>query len=217
MNRNIWLKSCLTIIGCLLLSACAKAVPIEFQDRTLLDGEPCLAPCWYGIEIGVDNQESIRQKVVGLSFLDPDIESIAGLGFSETPDEVVSATSIRYGCRHRTTLQWCVNFILVDDQLRQIRVYPNYELSIEELVQSLGPPDYISAREMGIERVFCTINLVWQEKQILAIHYNNTFRSTRMCNDLQAGANIDTKLSIDVVLYVSEQRVEREIIYPWPN
>lgn len=28
-------------------------IPVEFQDRSFLTGEPCEAPCWYGLVPGI--------------------------------------------------------------------------------------------------------------------------------------------------------------------
>lgn len=219
MIPNMWMRSFWGPIICLcLLSACAKAAPIEFQDRTLLSGDPCGAPCWYGIEVGVDNQESIRRTVANLAFLDPDTESIVEVGFGEIPGDVVNATMLRYKCRYQQPTEWCMHFILIDDQLRQIRMYPNYDLSIEELVQSLGKPDYMTTRLMGVERILCAVNLVWGEERVIAIHYNRShFGATRMCTALQTGAKMDSELLIEAVLYVSEQWVERETMHPCPT
>src|SRR5438132_1621047 len=48
----------------------APTVPPEFTDTSLLSGEPCAAPCWYGLELGVSTKARVRDTIEILRFLD---------------------------------------------------------------------------------------------------------------------------------------------------
>jgi hypothetical protein len=42
----------------------------KLQDRSFLTGTPCLAPCWYNLEIGKSSKNDVIEKLQTLEFID---------------------------------------------------------------------------------------------------------------------------------------------------
>ena len=64
-------------------------------------------------------------------------------------------------------------FTVVSDTLKNINLLLNYDLSLSELVNHLGPPDYIGA-PIGIEgdTSHCEVFLFWIGRQIMGRFYS---------------------------------------------
>lgn len=133
---------------------------VELVDRSLLTGEPCSPPCWQGLMPG----ESTKEEVLAV--------------LNELP--FVQASSIRtqdiYGGWEY--IQWYsalvhtpyyIGGISIDanDRFAGANIRLEYELTIQELIDLEGPPDFYAVEVLTPHRVH-EVRLLWLEKGLNA-------------------------------------------------
>ncbi|MGB9300316.1 MAG: hypothetical protein WCD51_06950 [Anaerolineae bacterium] len=114
---------------------CGEPPPV---DMSLLTGEPCEPPCWQGLTPGVSTEHEVLEYAASSYRL---------------------ADSYRDTSAGRTVIQWqthCAvtqrvdNFLLIrDDVLTVIMVCLDYEFTLEQLLETYGPPEKFRANWKG--------------------------------------------------------------------
>ena len=118
----------------------------DIGDGGLLSGLPCAAPCVYGIRIG----ETLLDQVI------PELEQ-AGLSACQTEE---SASWIAITCGYSVVVQV--------DKASSIVVatgfYPNVPISLAEIIEKYGEPDFVSLQAEGPAEVPTSrMSLFWDE------------------------------------------------------
>jgi hypothetical protein len=100
----------------------------ELIDQSWLTGKPCAAPCWQGLEPGKTSRDDALKTVPRLSFLrsknyiNPDDLLISF--YCEKPREKV-----------------CMKMRYENKVLSELALYPNYSITLDDVVAQLGEPD----------------------------------------------------------------------------
>lgn len=233
MNRSL----CFVVLLAWLLSACqlssllglatptptpAPTLDAYLIDRSILTDEPCPAPCWYGLEVGKSGRDEIKKTLETLSFINPDtIDEGPYYDYLDpTTEKYLPAEFISAHCR--SNQRRCVLFVMVNDALESIGLTPNYYLSIEEVVNHLGPPDYsrvalapdivlIPGRSGCISLFFS-----WDKKQIMM--QSDDEIGKKLCSSFDKGGGIPPDLAINWIVYGERYiAIEREFGGPWPG
>lgn len=152
--KTPWVFGCSAVLLILLaMASCSSRDPMT----SLLEGDPCAAPCWQGITPGITDQAT------ALSILsDPEIaeqDSIETLTSLSDPNR--SRVSFRItgdgGCR----------IGLVDRTVKWIDISGGHQLTLGELLDNLGDPDLAYVEEWSQDTFCYWIVLFYQERGIL--------------------------------------------------
>jgi hypothetical protein len=155
----------LCLVALLFLFACAQKedelvdatiYPPDMVDQSWIDGQPCLPPCWQGLEPGISSREEAVDTVKNLSFISSErqprkYENADGF-FCKIPDN-----------------DHCVSMIFENGMLDFLQLYINYRLTIEQMIELIGTPNGFAFSEphTGSSRV-CEVKVLWSNRQIEA-------------------------------------------------
>ncbi len=121
------------------------SVPVEFQDRSFLTGEPCHAPCWYGLVPGISRQDEALALLGSLHFIKTTSFTETSIGsYNNSTSRQESWTRFSADCIYPEATT-CVSLDFYQNRLRRVWLILNYSLSAGEVVSSLGAPDWIEA------------------------------------------------------------------------
>jgi hypothetical protein len=159
----------MTLLGAFLFGCTEPNVlPSPDQmDKSIFTGDPCAAPCWQGLEVGVANEREITAKLPTLTFVNPDTIQMfrGGTMPSIVPTTFSQGVIIKADCKYPE--KPCLMLTIVDDILVEIVVSLNYDISVGEAIEHLGNPDHIGYGMLGAEKIVCEVYLVWNEKKLI--------------------------------------------------
>jgi hypothetical protein len=130
LRRNNLPKLICLLLACFSLVACAKPEP----DRSYLESVPCAAPCWQGITPGITD-ETTAMAILS----DPDLvfqDTLRCQNHADNPS--------RRGCLFRRLSNEGGQIGFEHGIVRGIAL--NSEITLDEAITALGPPDFIKAR-----------------------------------------------------------------------
>jgi hypothetical protein len=206
------------LAGCQTTSPTPRpALEAALMDRSLLTGKPCLAPCWYGLELGKSTKAEVLATLQTLSFADPaTIQEDADGYWDLEIHKNLPATLIGIDCRQPQ--RQCAGLLVSNDKLVSIGLFPNYDLTLREVVEYLGTPDYVRAvSESG--PTTCKLMLWWPKRQIEL--ERSVPNGEAFCKAVKAGERLDPNLTIQRIYYNLPQwftEIPMEgLDHPWPG
>jgi hypothetical protein len=175
--RNLTLRYLLVtsmavvLAGCVSITTPTATLEPSLTDQSILTDTPCAAPCWYGLELRKSTKADALATAHSLSFIDPK-------EFPEKPEYYMywdgskgvqtPGTFVHLRCSQPD--QTCAGLLFVNDSLKEIWLFPNYALSLSQLVSHLGEPEYVSFYPNFTEGPFGTpsfgIGVVWKRRGI---------------------------------------------------
>ncbi len=193
------------LVGCVSPAPPTATLEPSLTDQSILTDNPCAAPCWYGLELGKSTKADALATARTLSFID-------SKEFPETPDrymylngskqEYVPATSIRLICR-QPEKDGCAALLFVNDSLKQVNLYPNYDLSFGEMVAHLGAPDYIQFFPTSGPGPSCSAALIWKQRGIRATFFSGEANNEQVrCNTVIKDPRVDRNLPVQLIAYM---------------
>ena len=218
------LHICILILLVGVLAGCQTAsltprptLEASLMDRSLLTGKPCQAPCWYGLELGKSTRAEVLATLQTLSFADPaTIQEIADGYWDLEIRKNLPATLIGIDCRQPQ--RQCAGLTVSDDVLVGIGLFPNYDLTLREVVDYLGAPDYVRA-VINQDRTTCKIALWWIKRQIEL--ERSVQNGQALCEAVKGGNRLDPNLTIQRIYYDLPQRFSiipmAGLDRPWPG
>ena len=134
---------CFALLIAAICSGCGEPPPL---DMGLLTGEPCEPPCFRGLTPGVSTHEEVNQFVRTSGFVNPQTLFRSGV--------------YRGGERVGLSIQWrstaarsgnvdSNEFLIEGGVLRNMFVYPDYDLTLERLLQRYGSPQKFNVMVTG--------------------------------------------------------------------
>jgi hypothetical protein len=128
-----------------ILSGCAGLAGIMGTptpiDRSFLTDEPCAAPCWYGLTPGKSKTADVQRVLAELPFVDQ--AAITQYGSGVTGGSI----EISFQCRKdKERRDW---IIIQGGIVQKIALSLQYSLTFGEVVEKLGPPDYVWVSNWG--------------------------------------------------------------------
>ncbi|NOZ49427.1 MAG: hypothetical protein GXP37_05175 [Chloroflexi bacterium] len=156
-----------TIIGILVMNSCAFPLPIvdtrvrpAVSDNSLLTGEPCLPPCWYNILPGSTQTIEAIEKVRKLEFVNP-------ISIERTSRAVYTGTDDAIRWNYQGTNDFGGGIYIADDIVKWLRVsHPNY-LALEDVILTIGEPDWVWAGRAGGAGNHYIYRFVYEEEGIM--------------------------------------------------
>jgi hypothetical protein len=187
------------------------------MDRSLLTGKPCQAPCWYGLELGKSTRAEVLATLQTLSFADPaTIQEVAYGHWDLEIRKNLPATLIGIECRQP---HWqCAGLVVSNDKLVSIGLFPNYDLTLREVIDYLGAPDYVRTISES-DPTICKLMLWWTKRQIEL--ERSVPNGEAFCKAVRAGERLDPNLTIQRIYYDLPQRFSiipmEGLDRPWPG
>lgn len=137
------------IIAILTTNSCAFPVPIfdtrirpAVSDDSLVTGEPCLPPCWYDIQPGSTDTTTALEKVRLLEFVNP-------TSVEKTFRDLYPGTDDSIDWEYQGTADFGGGIFILEDTVRWFRVdHPNY-LVLEDIITTIGEPDWVWVGRAG--------------------------------------------------------------------
>lgn len=217
------------IIFAVLLSSCATfgferdPTPTPIQDPglfdyTLITGEPCLPPCWQGLQVGVTSKEEAVKQIRSLSFIDADSEWEGELYSPLPPDyEEIFLTGVVFDWKQPEN-EPAVEMRFVDNRLALLSLSPNSTLRFVDVIALLGEPDLVGLDPTG-RSLYCTLELVWNKHQLRISDKEWTKEKKReLCRLVKENGNkIPKDLTVDFIDVRSENYFSGSLNYhsPW--
>lgn len=174
----------LSISFSIFISSCRRSlqnptiIPTPIEDPSLIDkswltGNPCKAPCWYGLVPGESSFEDALSVVDTLPFIvsSDDIYSIKQY-YSETQIQEI----YYFKCKEPKGAN-CVLLSFVEDTLVEIYLVTNFFITFSDVVGQIGAPDYLWAGPVTPEIINCDVGLIWLQRQ-MSISYSETARDS---------------------------------------
>ncbi len=187
------------------------------MDRSFLTDKPCPAPCWYGLELRKSTKADVLTTLRTLSFVNPDTIQENAIGYwDRSSRKNLSATVI--GVDYRASNQQSAGLIVANNTLLSIGISPNYPLSFGQVVDHLGPPDYVSAITEP-DRTICHLELIWPNRQIVV--GRRELNGQQLCEAMRTGKSLDPNLIVEEIHYELPQWFTEIPApgrdHPWPG
>ncbi len=155
----------------------ATIVRPEYTDRSFLTGDPCTPPCWYGLKLDVSTEDEVMSVLETLPFVDPTSIEIFHPGFHDAlTEEYFTATRIYVS----NIGNGSIDVTIAGSVLKLIHSGLNYEITIGEIVNQIGPPDVVYTIPGG-ESDYCSVDIIWLDKQLSASYNIYSSDSLKIC------------------------------------
>jgi hypothetical protein len=197
------------LVGCLERKG---ALAPELMDKSPFTGDPCVAPCWYGLEIAKSNESEVVSTLKSFGFIDQEtlkIKSISGPSFD--PKITVPGKWITADCIQPRTP--CLVVDIADGRLRDIKSILNYKIAFDEVVKGIGDPDKVVRTDYSAEVIACYIRLVWVQKQLVLV--SKRFPGEKGCDYSQTTVStglVDANLEITEVDFLPNEEINQIIM-----
>jgi len=123
---------------------CAGPPPVEMS---LLTGDPCEPPCWQGLTPGKSTEDDVLQFIRSSRFVDT--RTVYRGRLSRGGGEVVGVSIQWRSTAARSSNVDSNDFLVEGGVLRGIIIYPDYDVTLESLLQRYGPPDKLHVMVTG--------------------------------------------------------------------
>lgn len=182
----------------------------DLYDQSWFTGDPCAAPCWYGLKPGETSKENAKKIVSELPFLD-NAQIRESYGIVSFPYKFQKDNRAVFGA-----------MTFEDDILEEIYITPNYSMSLEQAVKKLGDPDgfTIITMDPSVDELY----IIWSRKQLVITHTepNTTMLFMTINESLHTHikryyGKIPKALSVDGVIYTTPYHIDifREHLSEW--
>jgi hypothetical protein len=187
--------------GCNLTST---PIDPKLVDQSFITGQPCTAPCWYGIEPDQSTETDVMLKLKELPFVDQTkIKKWNNVGFNNYSN----ASEIDFVCVSPSE-GYCGSIISDNEVVKDIDLTIQYPLPLKSVIDRLGSPEYIFFDPFTPHGEGCRVSLNWPHKRISAISVDRF--SSQLCQDLDQGKGFNSGLQITEVEYESKDIALRD-------
>jgi len=144
----------------------------EFEDRSWLTGQPCRAPCWYGLTPGTTDMSTAQKFVNRIPFIDSNRILVKG-------------NSLFLYCK-QPEKELCTNLYFKNNKLVKIWMNIKFPVTLAETVDNIGTPDYLSYKPITPNKTppdDCFLELFWVSRQMTVRYYDH--HSNHMCQEIK--------------------------------
>jgi hypothetical protein len=221
-HENQWKKLAILVLFAVFLLSCTVLGPSTNQnnsgfpadplvDRSFVTGQPCKAPCWYGLRLGESTLDDIRATLPELPFVDKSQiyeQSTGDFG----PNEKLFVVR----CTYSMEADLCATLkTSKDGKLSKIIIIVAYELTLQTAIADLGVPKFYTVNPSPNEDV-CYVEVFWPEKNIV-VSIDDSPRD-RLCTRAE-NEKIDLNSQILSLIYtdISIQDQQKYEGLQWPD
>ncbi len=188
---------------CRLLCVFLSFLPIsgcseKNVDRSFITQMPCASPCWYGLELDKSSKEEVISVLQTLPFVMKDSITVSDISYMYGNDSY----AIHYDCSFTVKNHRCGTLEIVNGTLKSNWYQLGYELEISEIVDLIGPPDFVQFRTPIAEIGGCDLVFFWQDLNIAVSYYHQ--RITKPCDFVIAHEKINPNQKIIFIDFQSD-------------
>jgi hypothetical protein len=178
-------------------------------DHSFVTGQPCEAPCWYELQLGISTIDDIRLKLAQLPFVDESTLFESNIGVDG------SKLGFHFNCVYYNPPGSCGRLEAENGKLSKVVLSVQYSLPLKSAIDRLGIPKYYTVDTSSTENN-CLLNIYWPEKSIITVVQENSRKIH--CSEIKTEP-IDFDLQINTLIYVkiNTQDEQNQEIRPWPN
>jgi hypothetical protein len=146
----------LTVVA-LLACACTGCGEPPPLDRSLLTGEPCEPPCWQGLTPGESTLEEVNEFIRTSRFVNP--RTLHRSDFRRA-----SGQGVGVNIWWRSTVgggRGSNNFSVEGGVLKDMTIYPDYDLTLGRLIETYGPPEKYAASLLSSDSLCVRVMLFY--------------------------------------------------------
>jgi hypothetical protein len=145
-------------VGLLILGICAGCREQPPVDASLLTGEPCEPPCWQGLTPGESTENEVVEFIRATKYVDP---RTIYRGKVYRGGEVVGV-SIQWRSTAAVSRSVESNaFVIEDGLLESIVIYPDREVTLENVVERYGSPEKFRAFVAGFHQPYVSLTVYY--------------------------------------------------------
>ena len=180
-------------------------------DRSFVTGQPCEAPCWYGLRLGESTLDDIRMTLLELPFVDA-----SQIHEQPTGDFGPNEKLLVVRCVYSKELESCADLeTSADGKLRRIILGVYYDLPLQSVIDQLGTPKYYLAYPSPNKDI-CILEIYWPEKNIVAT-VEESPRTRHCSNDKNEPIDLDLQVVSLVYIEINVRDQQNDENRPWPN
>ncbi len=219
MRNNFSARLFFLVMFVLLTTSCSSSgqrvpptVMPNFNEIIFLTDEPCTAPCWKGLEIGVSEEREVLTTVSALNFVDQKTIQIIPKSMPDlNPENWVQGKEIIITCVNRR--EPCLRLGIANDKLRDIEISLDYGLTLDAVIVHFGAPDYVGYEHMSRDTVDCRVELIWNKYQLVlySIVFTKPEDVDGRCFAVVQNGTPDASLLVEEVRYVPLEEVNLRI------
>jgi hypothetical protein len=192
-----------------VINVSTPTIAPHLVDRSLLTGNPCGPPCWYGINPGESSEAESLNILEQIAFIDSTSIILNQASWIDGR----TATLATFNCITPISRR-CGTLTFVDELLVEISIPLLYELTFNQAVSELGPPDYLFFEPIHVQVVDCAAGLVWEH---LGIVLTTSVKDASECDDLSRVGQLSSQEKVVRAVYRDRGR---EILhggeeFPW--
>ena len=132
--------------GLLSLGLCVGCAGPPPVGMSLLTGDPCEPPCWQGLTPGQSTEDDALEFLRSSRFVDT--RTIYRAALSRGGQVVGSSIQWRSTAARSSNVD-SNDFAIEGGVLRDMIIYPDYDVTLESLLQRYGPPDKLHVMVTG--------------------------------------------------------------------
>ena len=187
-------KLILALLLTIFLVACSGFKNDPLVDRSFITDSPCIAPCWYGLELDKSGEADALETLKKLPFVDLKwIKEFKTFWFEDN-----NAMGINYGCIHPRD-ELCGGIIVSRDKIKNMWQSVGYSLTVKMVVDKLGKPEYVDYGGYHPEVGGCELILAWPEKEISVERVDP--KNEIPCQEIREGHGIPPETKITGIFY----------------
>lgn len=193
----------------------------EIADRSFLLGEPCEAPCWYNLIPGQSTESEVNEVLAELPFVDQDYTRRWEYeGDYDGDSDFQKDMSIHFNCVEGDEVPPCGHIDLDDGIVHVISHEIFYQLTLEQVIEKLGPPDYVVYGLYPPHGDGCLVDLEWLEQGITVRIVDRP--RVQLCLDIDQQIPFEPTIQVTSISYSSKQAqipnlCEIRNCIPWPG
>jgi hypothetical protein len=198
------------LILALILNGCSSNIfaterpPVV--DKSFLASEICDPPCWYGLVINKSTKDDVLSVLDGLPFVDNNsYKEYETFWIDDT-----LANEIQFKCLYNN-INPCGSVTFSNKTLKKIWLTVNYDLSLANVINRLGIPDYLIyfwPNPSG----HCDISVLWLKKGI-SVGFQDD-KKYNECESVIDGNGVSSEVLVETTIYASQEFFESSFDLP---
>jgi hypothetical protein len=189
-------------------------------DQSLITQSPCGPPCWYGLEIDKSTHQEVIDKLKTLKFVVP----TTIIDHDDSYNNGENSWQVTYQCHKNNRDYWCGSLQILNGKLVRISSGPPYKMTIKEIIDIYGVPDYVRYRTPISPGGGCGLSFIWVEKKMMIGYYDHFdskpcvyFEDSGRVNPVQRINEVHF-LDNDLLLQiVNKNDTDRGAVIDWPG
>ncbi len=212
-------KITLTLLGVFIMSCVIPESWVERNkptfpedsrvDRSFVTGQPCDAPCWYGLRLGESTVDDIRATLLQLPFVDQ--STLREWNISTDGSEL----GFHFDCVYYNPPGSCGVLETENGKLRKIVMSVQYPLTLQSSIDLLGIPEYYTTGPSPTEDI-CIVSVYWPKKNIVAV-VEESPREKHCSPTSNEPIDLDLQIISLVYMEINTPDQKNDESRPWPN